>query len=442
MAEASVFSLYPRPPEAPANILSGDPSKVIGLMNALNQNILGQQSIRANKGIEELYKGDAIRPDGTVDNALVMGRAPATGIKGPEIVSTLQQQEGQRILNATNMFGQLVSQNKFLTDRLGTLADDPNLSKRKVMDFAVTAARTVGIPGAMINEVINKFPNDPAGLRAALVTMSGMARGSGDLAPLVEGQPGEGGERRVIPSGAAAYETRGVKPVDPNAPLTAKPVKTESYRPGMPVTQPVGEPELQKASADQYANLRKLAETSPQVNADLANLRQFSKIMDDFGGPTADLELKANTLAQRVGIKDGVTLGRDKVAAAQEFNKIANQLASNQQRQMSDAGLRVSEGSNPSIMMSQLGRDNVVAMLQGNQDAITRWRREASKAGIQGGQYHKWAEENGSNFDVRAFQFARLPKAEQQKFINTMETDAAAAMLNKYEEYRKKDWVR
>lgn len=428
MAEvASPFSLYPQPP-APAagGLLSGDPSKIVGIANALNQNALQQQQIRAGQGIEQLYNG-AVGPDGTVDNALVMSRAPTLGVRAPEVVSTLQAQQGQRIANTTAQFEQSAKQNQFVLDGLGTLADKPNVTRDDVNTFVATAARNTGIPSPILNAWVRTLPPGGPALRQALVAQRNLAIGAGPTSSRVQGAPDSSGAPTQITAGQANYEGAGV---GANDDVTPKSVKTETIRaPGISTALPPGETGLMEDSGKRFSALRATAGSSPQNHADLSNLLHDSRILGNIQGPTVEIEKRLNTLSQRLGVGT-FSMDKGQVAAAESYDKIVSQLASNQQKQMSDAGLHIAQSMNPTLAMSTVGREGVINMLRGNQDALDRIRTEANKAKVPAGQYDRWMQDFGQKLDVRVFQFNRMNRGQQQKFLLTMDP----AEVPKFEE--------
>jgi hypothetical protein len=416
--------------------MAGDPSKIVGIANAINQNVLQQQQIRAGQGIEKLYDG-AVGPDGTVDNALLLRRAPTLGVRAPEVVTQLQGQEGQRIANTTAKFEQAVKQNQFVLDGLGTLADKPNVTRDDVNTFVVTAARNTGIPSAMLNAWVRTLPPGGAALKQALVAQRNMAIGAGPTATRVQGAPDTGGAPTSITAGQANYEGAGV---GSDAPIVPNVVKAETIRPGIATALPPGEGSLMEDSAKRFSALRATAGASPQNHADMANLLHDSRILGNIQGPTVEIEKRLNTLSQRLGVGT-FSMDKGQVAAAESFDKIVSQLASNQQKQMSDAGLHIAQSMNPTLAMSTVGREGVINMLRGNQDALDRIRTEAHKAKVPAGQYDRWMQDFGQGLDVRVFQFNRMNRDQQQKFLSSMPPDEIPAFEQKYKTAIDKNWV-
>ena len=93
-------------------------------------------------------------------------------------------------------------------------------------------------------------------------------------------------------------------------------------------------------------------------------------MLDNLGGPTIDVERKLNALTQRIA-GFGITMTPDQMKAGGQFAKIANQMSLNQGANLgdTDASRNMAVHANPSQEMSRYGRDGVIDMLQGNQDA-------------------------------------------------------------------------
>src|SRR5262249_426391 len=154
--------------------------------------------------------------------------------------------------------------------------------------------------------------------------------------------------------------------------------------------------------------LQATAGTSPQYHTDLENLRTLSKDID-IAGPTAEAEKKLNQLASRLGLS--LTVKPDQPGKAEEFDKIPNQITLNQSPLFpgSDASLHTVVGANPSLSMSKIGREGVISMLQGNQDAIDTarkaWLRARAPGDVRAQDFDVFMERMGQELDPRVFQF-------------------------------------
>lgn len=388
MADGNALSgLYPQPP-APAQNVANDPAKVIGVVNALNQNKMFNATFPA------------------------VSQQPQAAL------------EGQNIANTTAQLEQHAKQQSFLIDSLGSLADDPNLNYDKVRNTAVTFARNLKLPGEMVNGWLYGLPKDPAKLREQLIQMRNMTLGSAGTSA-ESGQVDQNGAPVKVTKGQFNYQAGG-------APVAA------GLAPG--------EQGLAESAAGRAARLQSSASTAPQYHADLENLKADSKILENLGGPTFETEKKLNQLASRLG-GFGITMTPEQLKAGESFDKIANQISLNQSQLFhgSDAGLHTVVGANPSTSMSKFGRDGVIDMLQGNQDAIDITRKAWLKAranGAKPGDYDMFAERIGQEVDPRVFQFNRLSRENQQKFLSQMDPTDLKDFEEKFKASVDKKWVK
>lgn len=208
---AEVNSLYPRPPQPQENLLAGDPLRLLGALGQINQLRRFEAEFGARKAIGSEYS-NALRPDGTVDvERLSQGlkRNPAASYGLPEATSAMLAQTGQMTQNATALFEQQAGQNKYVLERIGSLADKPDLTPEDVSHEIVNLARTTSIPSAILTGWLRGLPRDPAQLRERMVTMKNMAIGAPGLSGRVEGPRTETGEPTSISVGQANYAGAG-----------------------------------------------------------------------------------------------------------------------------------------------------------------------------------------------------------------------------------------
>lgn len=421
---ADVNALYPQPAPVQPGILNGDPSKIIGVVGALNQNALFQQQFNARRAIGSAYQ-KAIRPDGSIDTPTLMREIksdPDAAFMAGEAASGALSREGQQIGNTTAQTELDAKRNAFIVDGLGALADDPKLSLDKVRNVAVTYARNLKIPGAVVNSWLDNLPKDPKALRDNLNQMRTLAVGSTGTATRVTGPPDASGAPQSMPMGAAIHAGT------------------------MPTALAPGEAGLAESAAGRAAKLQASASTSQQYHADLENLKADSKILDNLGGPSFEVEKKLNQFSSRLG-GFGITMTPDQLRAGESFDKIANQISLNQSQLFhgSDAGLHTVVGANPSTSMSKFGREGVIDMLHGNQDAIDVTRKAWLKAranGAKPGDYDLFAERMGQEVDPRVFQFNRLSRENQQKFLSQMDPSDLKEFEGKFKTAVENKWVK
>lgn len=425
-----INDLYPKPPQ-PTQGLASNPLAVIDLVGKLNQNALFQQQFNAHKAIGRAYQ-KAIRQDGSIDTQTLMQeiqRNPDAGYLAGEASAGALARQGQQITNAAAATELQMKQQRFVADAIGSI--DPNTPKSAVIDRLVALKRNIpSLPSAMIantiqdiNKIDDKTPEGKAALTAKIGQLRDFAIGATGLAT-----PTEGG-------------------VNPSTGTNTKiPLGGFLRQGGAQTTLPPGEPEVMAQSAARASKLQSTASTTAQYHADLDNLKQESKVLDNLGGPTTETEKKLNQLSQRVaGV--GVTMDKEQLKALESFDKIANQISLNQSQFFhgSDAGLHTVVGANPSTSMSRYGRDGVIDMLQGNQDAIDVTRKawlKARRDGAPAHSYDTFVDQFSQTLDPRVFQFNRLSRDNQQKFLSQMDPGDMADFEQKYKAAIDNKWVK
>ena len=113
-------ALYPQPPQANQGLLSGDPLKLIGALQGIQNLGLQRQQLPA------------------------LAQQPAAAL------------QGQNISNATAQFEQEAKQNQWLNDNWGAMADKKGLGAEDVYNFAAQAARA-GVPATKIIDFTNRL---------------------------------------------------------------------------------------------------------------------------------------------------------------------------------------------------------------------------------------------------------------------------------------------
>jgi hypothetical protein len=102
-------------------------------------------------------------------------------------------------------------------------------------------------------------------------------------------------------------------------------------------------------------------------------------------------------------------------------------------------------GANPSTSMSAYGREGVIDMLHGNQDAIDRARNiwlDARAKGAPANSYDVFMNQLSQKLDPRVFQFNRLSRVNQQKFLSQMDPDDLSDFEQKYQTAIASKWVK
>ena len=179
--------------------------------------------------------------------------------------------------------------------------------------------------------------------------------------------------------------------------------------------------------------------------ADLENLKTESRTLDKVGGPTFEAEKKLNQVASRFGFT--LTMTPEQLASGEAFDKTVNQISLRQGQMFggTDASRhrRLASGT-PSTSMSKFGREGVIDMALGNQDAIDTAREEWFKQSRGGGtaqQFDGFMHDMGKRIDPRLFQFNRLSRENQQKFLHNMTRSEALDFEDKYTAAAHRGWV-
>jgi hypothetical protein len=283
------------------------------------------------------------------------------------------------------------------------------------------------IPSPVINGIAQTALTDPQGLSHGVATMRNMALGAGGTSARTAGPPdATTGASTTINVGQANVRGAGG---------------------GVTTSLPPGETLPLEGAAARAERLQSTATTTQQYHADLENLKQDSRVLDNLGGPTFEVEKKLNQLTSRIG-GFGVTMTPEQLKAGESFDKIANQISTSQAGTMgaaTDAGRHMVVGANPSTSMSAYGREGVIDMLQGNQDAVDLTRKlwmDARAKGVPANTYDNFAHNLSQSLDPRVFQFARMSRDNQQKFLHNMDPADVSGFEQKYKIAIENKWVK
>lgn len=202
----------------------------------------------------------------------------------------------------------------------------------------------------------------------------------------------------------------------------------------VPNAPALGQAEAAQQNVDQAMQLQKRAAIVPQRRAALSEL---VGTLDSFEpGPRAELTGQINGLAAQFHLPvSGATSGK---AAQDTFNKLAAQIALDQWGTLGGSGsneqLATSVRANPHDTMSKMGIKNVVALLQGNEDAIAAqnaaWQKYSKVHGPS--SYGEFITGWNRHFDPRAFQADHMATAA----VKTMEQKMTAKELAAYKRAR------
>ena len=176
-------------------------------------------------------------------------------------------------------------------------------------------------------------------------------------------------------------------------------------------------------NAQQALSLQQRAGQVPQNKALLDNMR--GELQNIKTGSTAEWQLSAQRFANSVS-PFGPFFDPSKIASQEDFNKQAVQLAQSQFQALggtgTDAKLSSTMHTSPSTALSNMGNNQIMALLEGNEDAV----------GVMNQAWQNYRQQNGANsygqflskwnnvYDPRVFQYQYLQPAEQQAMLKAM----------------------
>lgn len=390
---------YPQPQAQPQNALSGDPSKVIGMIGQLNANALFQQQFNARKAIGQAYQG-AIGDDGSIDTQKLMQGIkdnPDAGFMAGEAAQGALSRQGQQIENATKMFGLQAGQNKVLMDGIGSLASKPTISDEDLRNFAVTSARNSGVPTSTILSVVGSAPKDQKARHEWVQTIQNMAIGSAGVAQRVEAPPGVGGAPQKQPLGAANYS--GTQPV--------------ALPPG------VGEAQVQ-TGAGSGAALNEARHRGLNYRQEVFPLETAIPALEKLGktgtGPGTEEFNHIKSFLQSAGIPG---LDTDKIKTFDEAKKYLTDFVNQNGNTGTNDKLAASFAGNPSVGISNAAAVDVAKSAL----ALRRMKQaqlvEFEKSGLPDSEFTKWASRWQLGHDPRAFGFDLMSPDQRKKVIES-----------------------
>jgi len=224
------------------------------------------------------------------------------------------------------------------------------------------------------------------------------------------------------PGNAPPAGGAGAAPAAPGA----TPAPAPAAAPGGPAAPPgtmvtglgPGEQEQMRLAQEHFNDITKQGVAARQQQAVLQDMlgdtSQFTT------GPAADRLLKLRQIAQRLGITTNI----DATTAAESFNKLAAQLAQ-QQNPGSDARMSVSLAANPHADLSPPGVDLLLRQLQGNNDYLQARQTlaqswQADNNNPQRGNHNAFESNIATNLDPRVFQYNRMNPEQKRTFLTGM----------------------
>ena len=198
-----IASLYPQAPQISSGNALADPTRMIGVMNALNQNQFFQREFAAKNAQANALQG-AIGDDGSFDpstyaNTIKSDPNAAFGMDP----ATLLQQRGMQIDNATKDFGLMTSQDSEVRNMLAGLAANPTSTKDDFANMVPNLVRK-GVPPSMIGPYYSGLSNDPATFRKQVGTFAAVGMGPATASARESGPPDpSAGAPTTVPRGTA-----------------------------------------------------------------------------------------------------------------------------------------------------------------------------------------------------------------------------------------------
>jgi hypothetical protein len=408
-------ALYPQPVSQNQGLLSGDPTKVIGLIGQMNANALWQQQFNARKAIGKSYQ-DAIQPDGSIDTNTLMQSIknnPDAGFMAGEAASGALSRQGQQIENATKMFGLQAGQNRVLFDGIGALAAKPVITDEDLRNAAVTWARNSGVPTANILSVVSSAPKDQAARHDWVKNIQNIAMGSAATASRISGPPTGGGAPTTMPIGGAGYSDVGGAAPAPGTISTG-------LSPAASATNTRSGEAYSSASegAGSYAN---------RVNP----LRQAIPILEGMKetdiGPISDKWNEIKSTAVNLGA--GPLLGIDptKIRDVNELKKYFNQYSVQAGATLgphTNDGLAAAVTSNPNIHMDRMSALDLSKVALGvermRQAGVLEFKSKVDRGDADPSQFNNFMVDWGTKQDPRAFVYDLMTKDQQDKLKKTL----------------------
>lgn len=392
-------SLYPQAPAPTQSLLSGDPSKIIGLIGQINQNALFKQTINARNAIGQAYQG-AIQDDGSIDTkALMQGikNNPDAGFLAGEASAGALDRQGKQIQNATSMFGLQAGQNKVLMDGIGSLAAKPNISDEDLRNYAVTSARNSGVPTSMILSVVGSAPKDQAARHQWAQTIQNMAIGSAGTAQRVEGPPVAGAPQKTS-LGAANYGG--------------------TFPTGLSPSETAAQSHTGAGAGDALAQARS---RSLNYKQEVFPLEQAIPALEKLGktgtGPGTEELNHVKSFLQSAGIPG---LDADKITKFDEAKKYLTDFVNQNGNSGTNDKLAAAFAGNPSVNISNAAATDVaksaLALRRMKQAQLT----EFEQSGKTDDQYPKFASQWNASHDPRAYGFDMMSVKQRRDILASL----------------------
>ncbi len=480
-------STYPKSqPYDPLKTLGG----VANLQNTLNQNRLFQQEFQSKLGLSKIYK-EAIDPaTGQLDTAKLrsMMDDPNVTLGLPQAYQNSQEAQKRNIDIDTS---QLENANKHLSAVSGYYADlmKPGSTSKDVSVALGRALTNHMIEMPRLLEIYSTLPRDQNGQideskipqwaqQQQLQVMDVQQRINAiHPAPTMQQLPGGGMAPFVMPQfgdvhqagktiKAAPPPTTTVVGPDGVPRYVGAPEGNNPYEPGAQSGMPGGgaapgsniagqaaglAPGVAEAAsatahggAEQGLALQRRAERVPETKAILGNLLAELNTPGFTVGPGTKGVADA---AKFMNAQLGTNIRVEGNAAREQFEKLAGMYAQSQFQALGGTGanaqLDATTLTSPNSKLSAMGNRGIIAMLNGNEDAIKAKNEEWQKWSAQhgSGTYGQFVTAFQKNFDPRVFQSQYLDPADKKKMISGLSQQEKNQLHTAFVTAKQNGWI-
>ena len=193
-----------------------------------------------------------------------------------------------------------------------------------------------------------------------------------------------------------------------------------------------------QGSAGQFVGLQQAADQAPAQRGMLGELMGIAKGEDFKPGPASDWTAQLGALAREFNIPftEGSAKG---TAAIETYRKIANQVAQAQFSALGGTGtdnqLTQARHTSPDNLLSGLGNEQIIPLLEGNADAVA-FKNQLAQKWLGSGQgpetYGQFSTQFNEHFDPRVFQAQHMEPAERKAMLGAMSPAEREAYANAY----------
>ena len=273
--------------------------------------------------------------------------------------------------------------------------------------------------------------------------------GAASRVPTIDNDPNSPnyGQPTTVPLGSVPGATGGNVTPPPSATGGTPPPASSRPAGTLPTGLPPGVGEARAAmagvSVQQGAALQHAVDSIPSQRTQLENL---SQLLNHFtSGPASDIIKRGKSYVNELTGANIFDTGD--IAAQDAFVKQATQLAQTQFGQLggtgTDAKLDSAMHTNPSSMLSNESNREIIAMLQGNLDALqakgASWQAYMKAHGPQ--SYGDFQTDFNQHFDPRVFQMSHLPPKNRAAIISDMSATERADFLKNWKYAESQGWV-